>query len=274
VKGALGIPTEGYLHQLYFHYPRRGGYEAIPVAWAGMLPAGALRLGLPVLGLSRTPGGVEVSTAVGTETFDRVVATTPMPVLVDLMGGAPDPVRRAVDALQVNPIVAVTLGFEGVDEHQYTAAYFPEQDFLVNRASWPAVFSPDNAPAGHYSIQAEITAAPGDPVLERSDADLSAHVVDGLVQRGLIDAADEPVFTDVQRYEQGYVVYTVGYERHVDVVRAWAEDHGVHIHGRFGAFEYLNVDGCVIRSLDMATRLNGRPTTLDEINLEPADAPS
>lgn len=272
VKGALGISTEGYLHQLFFHYPERGGYEAIPAAWAELLPAGTVRLSTAVLGLRRADDGVDVISASGTERFDRVVCTAPMPVLVDLVGGAPEAVQGAIGSLQVNPIVAVTLGFEGVDEEQYTAAYFPEPEFLVNRASWPAVFSPENAPPGHFSIQAEITAAPGDPVLGRSDADLTAHVIDGLVARGLIGASDEPVLTDVQRYEQGYVVYTVGYEEHVEVVRDWAESQGVFIHGRFGAFEYLNVDGCVLRSLDMATRLNGRPTTLDEITLEPADA--
>ena len=27
IKTAVGIPTEGYTHQLYFYYPKRGGYE-------------------------------------------------------------------------------------------------------------------------------------------------------------------------------------------------------------------------------------------------------
>ena len=38
VKGALGISTEGYLHQLHYHYPSTGGYEALTTAWAGLLP--------------------------------------------------------------------------------------------------------------------------------------------------------------------------------------------------------------------------------------------
>src|SRR5262249_58037185 len=29
VKSALGIPTEGYTHQLYFRYPLHGGFEAL-----------------------------------------------------------------------------------------------------------------------------------------------------------------------------------------------------------------------------------------------------
>ena len=35
IKTAVGIPTEGYTHQLYFHYPKVGGFEAMPRAVAG-----------------------------------------------------------------------------------------------------------------------------------------------------------------------------------------------------------------------------------------------
>lgn len=274
VKGALGIETEGYLHQLYFHYPRRGGYEAITRAWAGLLPEGTLRLSTPVTRLVSCAGGVEVHAGGNVERFDRVVCTAPMADLLLLLGDAPTLVRQAVDALIVNPIIAVTLGLTGIDENQFTAVYFPDPEFLVNRASWPAVFSPDNAPPGHHSVQAEITARPGDPVLSMDDADVVDHVLTGLRERGLLRPEHRLVFSDVQRHRHAYVVYTVGYEHHVETVRHWAEGRGVHIHGRFGSFDYLNVDGCVLASLEMAGRLNGRPTSLDEIDLELARATS
>ena len=34
VKSAIGIPTEGYLHQLHFYYPIEGGYESVVHAFA------------------------------------------------------------------------------------------------------------------------------------------------------------------------------------------------------------------------------------------------
>jgi len=95
-----------------------------------------------------------------------------------------------------------------------------------------------------------------------------------LQDRGLVRPEHLLVFADVQRHRHAYVVYTVGYERHVETVRRWAESHGVHIHGRFGSFDYLNVDGCVLASLDLAARLNGRPTSLDEIDLELVHVPT
>lgn len=272
VKGALGIRTEGYTHQLWFHYPSVGGYQAITTAWAELLPPGVLRLETPVTGLRPTGDGVDVVTGAGSEHFDRVVCTAPMPSLLEMVGDPPGEVRRAVEELQVNPTVVVTLGFQGVDEHQFTAAYFADPGYLANRVSFPCVFSPKNGPEGCYSAQAEITAPPGAEVLDWSDEQLVSHVLDGLVERGVVPADHPCVFTDVQRFEHAYVVYTVGYEQHQRVVLDWAESLGIHPHGRFGAFEYLNVDGCVVRSLDLATRLNGRPTSLSEIALSEAAA--
>ena len=275
VKGALGISTEGYLHQLHYHYPLVGGYQAITDAWERLLEPGQVRLSTAVRTISPGPGGVEVVTDGARETFDRVVCTAPMTSLVDMVPAVPDVVRTAVASLQFNPLASVTLGFRGVDPHDFTAVYFPDPAFLVNRISSPCVFSPRNGPPGHYSIQAEITDRRGGPSLAHSDDELVEHVHEWLIKYGLVPEDHPRVLADVQRLEHAYVVYTVDYERHVETVRQWMETQGVHIHGRFGAFEYLNVDGCVNRSLEMATRLNGRPTSLDEIDLgERTSAPA
>ena len=40
VRSAVGQSSEGYLHQLHYHYPRRGGYAALMDSWArGIDPA-------------------------------------------------------------------------------------------------------------------------------------------------------------------------------------------------------------------------------------------
>ena len=44
VKGALGMATEGYLHQLNYHYPLVGGYQAITDVWTEMLFSGFIAI--------------------------------------------------------------------------------------------------------------------------------------------------------------------------------------------------------------------------------------
>jgi protoporphyrinogen oxidase len=271
VKGALGISTEGYLHQLYYHYPLTGGYQALTDAWADALEPGTLRVNTRVEALRPTDDGVDVVTSGGVvERFDRVICTAPLPTLLSMVPSVPDQVRKAVDALVFNPMVAVTLGFEGADPHQFTAVYFPDPDFLVNRISAPCVFSPHNGPSGCYSIQAEITFAAHDYPPALSDDELVRHVHEGLQRYGIVPADHPLVLSHVQRLDYAYVVYTVAYEKTMAIVHEWAEQLRIFPHGRFGAFEYLNVDGCVERSLELASRLNKRTMDLSDVTLRKA----
>jgi protoporphyrinogen oxidase len=265
VKGALGISTEGYLHQLNYHYPLNGGYQAITDAWTKLLPPRSLRLNTTVTSVVRGDDGVDVITATGTQRFDRVVSTAPMTSLLTMVTHVPESIRNAIASLRVNPINVVTLGYRGDDPNKFTAVYFADRNYLPNRVSSPSVFSPQNAPDGCFSLQAEITFPPGDGYLEIADDELVAHVHEGFVSAGLIDPGNDPVFRDVQRLKFAYVVYTNGYEDAVASVREWAQDNGVTIHGRFGSFDYLNVDGCVRRSQELATVLNARATSLPSV---------
>jgi len=255
IRGALGEVSEGYLHQLHYSYPLRGGFSAIMDAWAGGIPEGRLALGVEVTGLRREAEGVRAATSQGERLFERVVSTIPLSRLADLMEDVPDHVANAVARLRVNPIITTTIGFAGEDPNQYTAVYIPDPDYLVNRVSFPAVFSPHNAPPGCFSVQAEITCAPGSEVLVAGDDFISTHVLDGLRARTLVPENATPIFTSVQRFDQGYVVYTNGYEEDLRAATDWFESQGVILHGRFGSHDYLNVDGCLRRSIDLARKL-------------------
>ena len=241
LKSAMGIVTDGYVHQLHYHYPLRGGYQAISRARAESVRP---QFEFEVRRISRlADGGVLVSDGSDDRRYDRIVSTMPLDRLLAVADfDVPDRVREAV-ALLVNPMIVVSLGIAADDAEQMTAVYFPAADFKVNRVSFPATFSPQNAPAGRYSIQAEITCRSDDPTWAWSDRQVLDHVVDGLVEGGILSDPDTIVLSHVQRVEYAYVVYQRDYERHAAVVREWFPQQGIDLCGRFSYFEYVNVDG-------------------------------
>ncbi len=261
LKSAMGIPTDGYLHQLFYHYPLRGGYQAISQAWAEIVRP---QFGFEVRSISLpADGGVLVSSACEERHFDRIVSTMPLERLLAVADfPIPDRVREAVDRLLVNPMVVVSLGIASADNERMTAVYFPAADFKVNRISFPATFSPHNAPPGCYSIQAEITCRADDPTWRWSDRKVLDHVIDGLLDAGIVSDPDAIAFSHIQRVEHAYVVYRRGYEEHAAIVRDWFPRQGIELCGRFGYFEYVNVDGAVARAMELAGRLNGREVRL------------
>jgi protoporphyrinogen oxidase len=261
LRAALGYRTEGNLHQLFYHYPRRGGYQALSEALATR--AGPVWLNYEVRAVRRLRDGRwEVTDGKTPLAYDRLVSTLPIHDLVRLAEfPIPDRVRQAVARLVVHPMLIISLGVRGNDPERRTAIYFPEKDFLVNRVSFPTTFSAANAPAGHHSLQAEITCRPDDATWRKSDAQILEHTVAGLARRQLV-RPEAIAFTDVRRSRHAYVVYDTAYEKSVKVVRDWFPGQGIHLAGRFSYFEYVNVDGAIERAMEIAGRMNGAPVSL------------
>jgi protoporphyrinogen oxidase len=152
-------------------------------------------------------------------------------------------------------MIVTTLGFRGEDPNQFTAVYVPDDDYQVNRLSYPAVFSPHNAPPGCFSIQADITTTPGSELLSWTDDAVVGHVLDGLRERSLVPDGAELIFKAVDRYRYAYVVYTQGYEKDLRIAADWFASRRIILHGRFGAHQYVNVDGCLNNSIELARKL-------------------
>lgn len=262
LRSALGIETEGYLHQLYYHYPLRGGYQSISESWATRCD---VTYDYPVRRIERLEDSSwRITDGASPREYTRLISTIPIHDLVELVDiEIPERVRAAVDSLIVHPLIVVSLGISGVDEQQLTAVYFPEREFLVNRISFPATFSPHNAPEGTYSIQAEITCRRDSEIWTAGDDEARQHVIDALLERELIPSRDAVAHTNVTRRKYAYVVYDVGYEERAALVRDWFSQQGIELVGRFSYFEYVNVDGAVERALAVAGRLNGAPVRLE-----------
>ncbi len=260
LKSSVGFETEGYLHQLYYHYPKRGGYQAISESWA---KRANVIYGFDVQRIEKTPDGFRVSSATETRHYKSLATSLPVQELVKILAmDIPREVHEAVGKLIVNPMYIISLGIQGPDEDQFTAVYFPESEFLVNRISYPGTFSPENCPAGTHSIQAEITTRLGSDVWRMTDAEILEHVVGGLLKRGLIRSREAVIMTDVRRKQYSYVVYDLGFEKNVRLVRDWFSAQGIHLIGRFGYVEYVNVDGIVQRCMEVASRIDHHKISL------------
>jgi protoporphyrinogen oxidase len=261
LRAALGYPTEGYLHQLYYHYPKRGGYQAISEAFARRTKP--VRFAYAVASVRKLKSGQwEISDGKTPMVFDELVSTIPIHELVKIARfPIPERVREAVGKLLVNPLYTVSLGLRGADREKMTAIYFPEEDFLVNRVSFPSTFASGNAPAGHHSIQAEITCRADSAEWRRSDGEILEHAIQGLERRNLARRS-AIVLAEVRRSKYAYVVYDTYYEKNVKIVRDWFPRQGIHLVGRFSYFEYVNVDAAIERAMQVAGKMNGAPVAL------------
>ncbi|MGQ3892385.1 protoporphyrinogen/coproporphyrinogen oxidase [Legionella sp. CNM-4043-24] len=259
LKSSLGYNTEGYRHQLYYYYPKTGGYQAICQAWEKAVP---LTRTFRVNKIEKTADQrLRVRDDLGqSRDYHHIISTMPVHELIHCLDWeVPQAIHAAVEQLIVNPMMIISFGIRGVDRNQYTAVYFPEAEFWVNRISYPCTFSSQNGPEGCWSIQAEITCARGSELWYRSDEEILQHTRQGLQQRQLLPSDEDILFERIDRQEKSYVVYKHGYEEHAQEVRQWFQSQGISLLGRFSRFEYINIDMAVERALQLATELNGDP---------------
>jgi protoporphyrinogen oxidase len=257
LKASLGIPTEGYTHQLNFLYPRDGGVESLI---RGLLPrVPRVRTGFRVTSIRRAGGAWRVGDGHEEREYDTLVSTIPIPELVGALEGAPDEVRAAGSALVHRSLVSVMLGIGRPQLNDFSWVYFPTpEDGRFNRISFPSNFSDHVAPAGASSAMAEITCEAGDEVWSSPDAALVEHVIERGDHLGVFRRS-EVVFGRVARTRYAYVVFDRAHRRNLDLVNAYAERLGLHLLGRFGQFDYINTDQVILRALALARSMGGAP---------------
>jgi len=253
IKASLGIPTEGYTHQLNFLYPREGGVESLV---RGLLPSvPRLRTGFRVTSIVRRGGTWAVGDGREEERFERLVSTLPIPDLIRALPDAPPDVRAAADALQHRSLVTVMLGIARPDLNDFSWVYFPlPGDGRFNRISFPSNFSDRAAPAGTSSAVAEITCNAGDEVWSSPDEALVEHVVERGDALRVFRRADV-IASGVGRTRHAYVVFDRDHRKNLDLVKAYADRIGIRLLGRFGQFDYINTDQCILRAAALAEEL-------------------
>jgi len=255
LKSSIGIPTEGYLHQLNFSYPIEGGFEAIVKAFASRV-RGDIRTGWAVSRVERRGEEWIVTSLSGEERqYDLLVSTLPIHELLNVWPDAPPEAREAARRLRYNSLINVVIGSSEDRGYPYTAVYVPDPDIIFHRISFPKAFSERCVPPGSSSIMAEITTNEGDGIWELSNDDVTERVIQGLEKSGFVDRS-RISYRKVVRFIYGYPVYDLNYRRNVTLMRESVEQTGMHLLGRFAQFDYINSDVCVERALALSKQLN------------------
>ncbi len=253
VKAACGVETEGYTHQLYFHYPAHGGIESLPRAMADRV--NHIVPDFTVERIWKEGSRWCVGNGRDIRRYDALVCTIPIQELAETLEGTPPEILAAVRALRYNSLVTVTIGLDSARLPDYTAIYVPNPEVRFHRLSFPAMFSPHNAPPGQSIIQAEITTNPGDGTHELTDEALLADVIDDLQNMDLARPS-EVCYARVLRTKYGYVVQNDDCRRNLKQAKTYFERIGIPLCGRVAEFEYINMDACIERARSVAERLN------------------
>jgi protoporphyrinogen oxidase len=219
-----------------FWYPWQGGIESLPRALAERVTG--IELGREV---TRIDLGRRVLVLADGDklAFDRLVLTVPLHLLPTWFEKLPREVEEACRRLAYQGIFNVNLGIDRPQLSDKHWVYFYEDEFPFHRLSFPANFSPRNVPPGKSSISTEVAFSRHRPLEPER---MLEKTVAALRSAGILGADDGIELVHAEEIEPAYVIYDLSHEQHVDTIRSWLERERVWTAGRFGEWQYYNMD--------------------------------
>jgi len=243
IKSSLGIPTEGYTHQLYFYYPKYGGIQALAKAFEEPIKD-KIVTNFEVKRIRKEDEKWIVSNEKEEFEFDKIISTIPLPELIKALEDVPREVIEAVENLKFNSLITVGIGVEKAKLNDFSWLYIPDREVLTHRVSFPSNYSPYVAPKGKSSVLAEITYREGDEISKMSDEEIIERTVEDLDRLGIINK-NEVILTILYRFKYAYVIYDLNYRDNLKIIYNYLDTVGIDSIGRFGEWEYLNMDAVV-----------------------------
>ena len=239
LDGALRPQPKPMGPNALFGYPLHGGFEALVTGWKRHLDLSRIQVNVSIDAIDPRHKTVRLSTGV-TLSYEHLVVTAPLPVIVNLLTTAPNEVRAAAQGLRSVSVRCVNIGIDRPQMTEKHWIYYPE-DTVFHRLFMQSNASPFCTPPGCSSFTAEITYSPHKP-LPCADAALIELTIKDAQRVGMIQPGDRILAANHIDLPFAYVVPDVHKDTHVATIRSWLTDQDIHLAGRFAEWAYYNSD--------------------------------
>jgi protoporphyrinogen oxidase len=248
VHGAIAGQRASVHYVDTFRYPSFGGFVSYLEAFAKRFE---LRLNHRVCGLD-TKERVLRFTNGKSVPYERVISSIPLPELIPLIDGVPPDVLEASRRLAFTTAVLINLGIGRSDISDTHITYFYDEDIVFSRVNLPHMFSPNNAPPGAGTIQAEVYFSDKyKPFRGRPEA-LIEPVIGDLRRCGFVRDDDTILLKDAAVNRYANVIYDHDRAPALETIHGFLRDVGVSYCGRYGNWDHAWTDEAFISGEEAA----------------------
>lgn len=238
LRGAVGGEVQGAHYVDTFRYPSEGGFQTYLEAFAKRF---AIRLEHQLVGLDPRVSLLRFANGEQRQ-YQKVISSIPLPDLIPLIDGVPNDVREAANTLAFTTAVLINLGIDRADLSDTAITYFYDEDVIFSRINLPHMFSPQNAPAGYGTIQAEVYFSDKYKPLRITPTDLIEPAIADLRRCGFIRDRDSVVLRDTVVNRYANVIYDRDRAAALAKVHGFLDDVGVYYCGRYGNWDHAWTD--------------------------------
>lgn len=215
------------------------------------------------------PAGRRVSFSDGSgDTYDVLISTGPMDLLVRMLKSAEGKLMDAAAELQHNNLMVFGIGLEKKIETAKCWIYFTDPDMPCYRATYFSHYSPFNVPNGDTERYSSLMCEMSFRVGEAPDpSQVLDQVVAYLIRARMLEDKDRGRI--VSRYHRtvaySYPIPTLGRDRVLATLQPELMEKSIYSRGRFGAWRYEigNMDHSVMMGVEAINHvLDGEKETV------------
>ena len=232
LRGAFAEQQENFYYTKFMNYPKKGGFRSIMNECRKGLD---IRLNKKAVRIDTAAKQVEFDDGT-VENYDNLISSLPLPEIIKMISDVPENVQNAAKQLRWTCGYQVSLGFNRPDVAKYLWFYIYDEDVPPARVYSPNLKSPDNAPEGCSSLQAEIFFANNTKVVDKNI--ILQKTVEKLKEICQFNDSDV-VVKDIRFEPYANIIFTPEIYESRKVVREWLQAQGIKTIGRFGEWDYL-----------------------------------
>lgn len=253
MRSASGETVDGYVHQLYFSYPSEGGIEAVVQGFLKKLNKKCrIECGQTITSLKKIGSKFEIISNGEAIEAGRVMSTIPVQELSKIYA-VPKEIQEHVENLRYNSIIIAFVKTKKDLSGDNFAFMNPEKDIIFHRIS-KMDFLGEKYQSGSASYMVEVTYRRGDYTDSLSDEVLKEKIADGILKIGFAEQKEEVEFVNITRHQYAYVIYDLNHKDNMEHIREYFKDQGIVLNGRFGNFEYWNMDRVIRESKEQCEK--------------------
>ncbi|CAM5768797.1 protoporphyrinogen/coproporphyrinogen oxidase [Bosea minatitlanensis] len=238
LRGAISASSPNIHYITHFRYPNRGGFVSY---LRKFVPFGDIRLNHELVSVD--PRARQLAFSNGARAgYDLLVSSVPLPDLVPMIRGTPPDVLEAARRLACSSCVLVNIGVDREDISSAHMTYFYDEDICFTRLGFPHMLSPNNAPKGMGSIQAEVYFADKYRPFTGRPADLIEPVIGDLRRCGLLRDSDRIMCRNAMYLRYANIIFDLDRAAALATVHGYLDDLGISYCGRYGDWGYMWTD--------------------------------
>lgn len=256
LRSAAGETVDGYTHQLYFSYPKTGGTAAFINAFANKLNGKVkIHASHEVSSVQKTNNGWNIKAANAEYNGDLLVSCIPVNILTEIYAGIDEQAAKCGRNLRHNNIIIAMATVSEDRAGDNFAFMVADKDVIFHRISKVDFLGENYSKEGTATYMMEYTYRDGDKMAALSDGELQEKFIDGLFKIGFVQKKSEVQVFTLKRFPYAYVIYDLQHKENMKAIREYFNRQGVYLNGRFGNFEYWNMDAVVAESKKMVEKI-------------------